>query len=98
MSYTSFIATKHRKLIMKIETKRINQMDLEAGMIVHAHGARFEVISVTLRKERDPRYEPEYKSSQAKWLDGATVPGYFGPGCGLWNFQGNKNVTQTIEA
>lgn len=95
--YDMFAEVRQLGPVLKI----INQMDLQPGMIVHAHGARFEVLSVTIHAETDPKRIAagcyEYKSSQAKWIDGKVMAGYFGPTCGPWNFQGNKKATQLIE-
>jgi hypothetical protein len=81
--------------------KRINQMEVKVGDVVHFYGARFEIISRKDYVETDKDLlalgaGPTYCSAIGKWLDGAIVRGYFGP-TKNWNFQGNKNVTLQIE-
>ena len=79
---------------IKWTTKRINQMDVKVGDIVHFYGARFEIIS--RRDGSDKELNKPYCSAIGKWLDGQVVRGYFGPEKN-WNFQGNNNVTLQVE-
>jgi hypothetical protein len=86
---------------MKFEDKNI--LDLQAGDIVHSHGARFEII-------KTDKYPPAPNSllssyigwnedvmvAIGQWIDGDIIRGYFGP-FQNWAFQGNKNVTVRVE-
>ena len=83
--------------------KTIKATELQVGNIVHFYGARFEVLSIQMHidyKYKWPTNEIEsgtfFLSSDAKWLDGDVVNGYFGP-TKNWNFQGNHLRTIDIE-
>jgi hypothetical protein len=74
--------------------KRINQLDIKVGHIVHFHGARFEIVA---RAEyRDRETGELVVAATGKWLDGEAIRHYFGPDKD-WNFQGNKSVIRQIE-
>lgn len=85
-------------------TKPINIMNLEVGMIVHFHGARFEVTSVEVKTHSSNgsmNIRPEVREDRvmvahAKWLSGNIVNGYFGPEKD-WTFQGNYWVSYMVE-
>lgn len=82
----------------KATLKTITLPELNVGDIVHAHGARFEVYCATMYKEHEAKYKEHgpIMNAQARWLDGRTETGYFGPGKD-WTFQGNKLATLNIE-
>ena len=88
-----------------MQTKQISIMNLEAGMIVHFYGARFEIVSAEVRTHitghdsydnRPERREDRVMVAQAKWLDGHIESGYFGPNKD-WTFQGNHYVSHVVE-
>jgi len=88
------------------KTQTVNIMDFKVGMIVHAHGARFEIISAEIKQEyagsiagaqRIAEGNAEYMSAHSKWLDGRDEGYYFGPKKPEWHFQGNKNVSYQVE-
>lgn len=88
-----------------MQTKRTNIMNLEAGMIVHFYGARFEVVSAEVKTHitgrdsydnRPERREDRVMVAHAKWLDGNIENGYFGPNKD-WTFQGNYRVSHEVE-
>lgn len=75
-------------------TVRVLSSELEAGMVVHFYGARFEL--------QDNRKVSEQNGMQVygitgKWLDGAIIPNYFGPSKD-WRFQGNDRASWCVEA
>lgn len=82
-------------------TKRINQLEIEVGNIVHAHGARFEITEVRTYAEHDKQLlamgRDKVVAATGKWIDGRIETGYFGPEKD-WTFQGNSGVTLRIEA
>lgn len=85
----------------KIQMKVVNQLDLKVGNIVHAYGARFEIVEIN-EFEQTSEYlikagRTKIVSAIGKWIDGQILPGYFGPEKN-WNFQGNSGVSQFIEA
>ena len=70
-------------------TKSVNIMDLNTGMIVHCHSARFEITSTRIYQDcGQPGEKNRVMVANGKWLDGRIEPGYFGPG-NDWEFQGN---------
>ena len=74
-----------------------NILDLAVGDQVFAHSSVFEIYSVEIHPERDPVYGDGrgIMVAMGRWLYGAAVPGYFGPGKD-WNFQGNSRVTHYV--
>lgn len=77
---------------------QITVPQLNVGAIVHAHGARFEVLAVNDVSAfyRDLIADEVVFSCPAKWLDGAVQNGYFGP-TKNWTFQGNNSATVMVE-
>ncbi|HIA2362687.1 TPA: hypothetical protein ACU92F_007434, partial [Burkholderia contaminans] len=77
-------------------TKRINQLEIQVGNIVHAYGARFEITEVRTYDERDERLiamgRDKVVAAKGKWLDGRIETGYFGP-TKDFNFQGNSGAS-----
>ena len=79
-----------------------NIMNLTLGDVVHFHGARFEItVTKVYYNQRTHNETPDEKrdtvmSANGKWLSGNVVQGYFGPNKD-WTFQGNCNVTHTVE-
>ncbi|WP_310638988.1 hypothetical protein [Burkholderia gladioli] len=82
------------------ELQTIKNIDVKIGDIVHAYGARFNIIKVYEYEERDPRLIAlgldKIVSGEGQWIDGETITGYFGP-TKNFNFQGNANATLRIE-
>ncbi|WP_041494491.1 hypothetical protein [Burkholderia sp. KJ006] len=80
--------------------KRINQLEIEVGNIVHAYGARFEIFEIHTYAERDENLiamgRDKVVAAVGKWIDGRIEPGYFGPDKNF-NFQGNAGVSLMIE-
>jgi len=80
-------------------TKIVTYPELNVGDIVHFHGARFEVHTACMYREEDfgkANGHGPVMVAHARWLDGAVVSNYFGPGKD-WNFQGNKLASAHIE-
>ena len=84
---------KNAKILMTITVPQ-----LQVGNIAHAHGARFEIVSVVDCTEHHRAVElgEVIVSAKGKWLDGADMGAYFGPGID-WTFQGNANALATVE-
>lgn len=93
---------------MQTNLIRVTRQDLHKGDIVHFHGARFEILAdAQPSQSHDNEYDeqgnqqhtaPRCAWSVGRWLDGAIVPGYFGPSCREdWTFQGNHLATVCIE-
>jgi hypothetical protein len=82
--------------------KRVHQ--LKAGDLIRSHGAVFRVIedarpcygfALWYRKggKCEPMHGPvDTAQARAEWVSGEIVPGYFGPNCRPWLFQGNFNA------
>lgn len=63
--------------------------ELNVGDTVRFHGARFQVHTAAMYKDHGPAEHGPVMTALATWIDGETMPGYFGPGKD-WNFQGNQ--------
>ncbi|TES65654.1 hypothetical protein E2P84_36615 [Burkholderia cepacia] len=85
-----------------MQTIRISTTQLHKGDVVHAHGARFEIVSdvTSYRGQGEPAFNEHGVGSVAactgRWIDGAVVRGYFGPNKD-WTFQGNHHALVRIE-
>ena len=81
--------------------KRITYPELNLGDVARAHGACFEIIEVVMYRQ-DADHKAKYGDmgptvcAKGRWLNGAVVKGYFGPGVD-WTFQGNKGAEIYIE-
>jgi hypothetical protein len=82
---------------MQTNFQEMSVTELNVGNIVHFYGARFEIQSAAMYPEFDntPGAGPVMVAI-GKWLDGATVNGYFGPEKD-WNFQGNQFARVRVE-
>lgn len=79
-----------------MKTKQINYTELNVGNVVHFHGARFEIYEAYMIADPLPDNSGPIMRAKGKWLDGATVNGYFGPNKD-WIFQGNKRAICSVE-
>lgn len=66
---------------------------LEPGMIIQFHGAKFRLRDDRKCHERTGEH-PVYTIT-GDWIEGETVRGYFGPNQ-PWHFQGNDFATWSV--
>lgn len=86
-----------------MNTSRVNlpYTELQVGHIVQFYGARFEIYS-TETHPQDADHVAKYgvisdtMVAKGRWIDGAIIPGYFGPSKD-WTFQGNAHATAWVE-
>lgn len=70
----------------------VRATEVQIGNIIHAYGARFEVVRIVRFTEQDV-----VQANIARWLDGRIEVGYFGPSKDF-NFQGTSCGMFRIEA
>jgi len=82
--------------LIAVKYTRIPVTELKAGMVVHAHGARFEIREAKVVKDTYRGEVRDVGVARAKWLNGHIEVGYFGP-TKDWTFQGTSVVTVSLE-